>query len=128
MAGRYGRRRSDSALARYPVITLSFTDPRLFLYALSSFTNGLFLNIRGPSVPELARRLHTPPHVLGVYLGIGGITGGIFALPVGVILDWPRTDAHLILCFGLVIRAISVGAVPFVRSTAQLDTLAVIQV
>jgi len=32
-----------------------FSNPYLYLYAFGSFSNGLFISLRGPIIPELAR-------------------------------------------------------------------------
>ena len=86
-----------------------FRNPYLYLYAFGSFSNGLFISLRGPIIPELARRVGVESAALGTYLGIGGISGGVFAVPTGMLLD--RFDPHAVFVSGVLLRAASVGAV-----------------
>ena len=75
-----------------------FRSKYLYLYAFGSFSNGLFISLRGPIIPELARRVGREPAALGTYLGLGGVSGGVFALPTGYFLD--RVDAHAVFITG----------------------------
>lgn len=102
-----------------------FLDPYLYLYACGSFSNGVFISLRGPVIPELARRVGKPSAALGAYLGIGGLSGGVFALPTGAMLD--RYDAHAVFAFGTLLRAVSVGATPLCSALWHVNLLAVVQ-
>jgi FHS family Na+ dependent glucose MFS transporter 1 len=102
-----------------------FLDPYLYLYACGSFSNGVFISLRGPVIPELARRVGKPSAALGAYLGIGGLSGGAFALPTGALLD--RYDAHAVFAFGTLLRAVSVGATPLCSALWQVNLLAIVQ-
>ena len=102
-----------------------FLDPYLYLYACGSFANGVFISLRGPVIPELARRVGKPSAALGAYLGIGGLSGGVFALPTGAMLD--RYDAHAVFAFGTLLRAVSVGATPLCSALWHVNLLAVVQ-
>ena len=102
-----------------------FLDPYLYLYACGSFSNGVFISLRGPVIPELARRVGKPSAALGAYLGIGGLSGGAFALPTGAMLD--RYDAHAVFAFGTLLRAVSVGATPLCSALWHVNLLAVVQ-
>jgi FHS family Na+ dependent glucose MFS transporter 1 len=102
-----------------------FADPYLYLYACGSFSNGVFISLRGPVIPELARRVGKPSAALGAYLGIGGLSGGVFALPTGWLLD--KTDAHAVFAFGTLLRAVSVGATPWCTSLWQVNVLSLVQ-
>ena len=102
-----------------------FLDPYLYLYACGSFANGVFISLRGPVIPELARRVGKPSAALGAYLGIGGLSGGVFALPTGVLLD--RYDAHGVFAFGTLLRAVSVGATPLCSELWHVNLLAIVQ-
>jgi MFS transporter, FHS family, Na+ dependent glucose transporter 1 len=99
-----------------------FLDPYLYLYACGSFSNGVFISLRGPVIPELARRVGKPSAALGAYLGIGGLSGGAFALPTGALLD--RYD---VFAFGTLLRAVSVGATPLCSALWQVNLLAIVQ-
>ena len=101
-----------------------FLDPYLYLYACGSFSNGVFVASRSRH-PELARRVGKPSAALGAYLGIGGLSGGVFALPTGAMLD--RYDAHAVFAFGTLLRAVSVGATPLCSSLWHVNLLAVVQ-
>ena len=102
-----------------------FLDPYLYLYACGSFSNGVFISLRGPVIPELARRVGKPSAALGAYLGIGGLSGGVFALPTGAMLD--RYDAHAVFAFGTLLRAVSVGATPLCSALWHVNLLAAVQ-
>ena len=102
-----------------------FLDPYLYLYACGSFSNGVFISLRGPVIPELARLVGKPSAALGAYLGIGGLSGGAFALPTGALLD--RYDAHAVFAFGTLLRAVSVGATPLCTALWHVNLLAVVQ-
>lgn len=71
-----------------------FAHPSLYLYALASFSNGLFISLRGPMLPALAARLGCESTALGGYLGLAGVAGGVFAAPTGLILDRPKVNIH----------------------------------
>ena len=105
--------------------TNMFLDPYLYLYALGSFSNGVFISLRGPALPELAVRVNTHTAELGAYLGFAGLSGGVFAIPTGVALD--RVDAHRVFTFGLLLRAVSVGVTPLCQKLWQVNLLAVVQ-
>lgn len=69
-----------------------FANPYLHLYAFGSFSNGLFISLRGPILPELAKRIGCESAALGAFLGLGGVSGGVFSVPTGLMLD--RADPH----------------------------------
>ena len=102
-----------------------FRNPYLYLYAFGSFSNGLFISLRGPIIPELARRVGVESAALGTYLGIGGISGGVFAVPTGMLLD--RFDPHAVFVSGVLLRAASVGALPACTALWQVNALAAVQ-
>ena len=102
-----------------------FRSKYLYLYAFGSFSNGLFISLRGPIIPELARRVGREPAALGTYLGLGGVSGGVFALPTGYFLD--RVDAHAVFITGVVTRALSVGVMPWCDALWQGNVLSVVQ-
>ena len=102
-----------------------FRSKHLYLYAFGSFSNGLFISLRGPIIPELARRVGREPAALGTYLGLGGVSGGVFALPTGYFLD--RVDAHAVFITGVVTRALSVGVMPWCDALWQVNGLSVVQ-
>ena len=102
------------------------SNPYLYLYTFGSFSNGLFISLRGPIIPELASRVGAAsPASLGAYLGIGGVSGGIFAVPTGLLLD--KADPHAVFAAGCVLRALSVGAMPLCTAIWQVNALAVAQ-
>lgn len=102
------------------------SNPYLYLYTFGSFSNGLFISLRGPIIPELATRVGaSSPAALGTYLGIGGVSGGVFAIPTGLLLD--RVDPHAVFAAGCVLRALSVGAMPLCTAIWQVNALAVAQ-
>ena len=102
------------------------SNPYLYLYTFGSFSNGLFISLRGPIIPELATRVGaSSPASLGTYLGIGGVSGGVFAIPTGLLLD--RVDPHAVFAAGCVLRALSVGAMPLCTAIWQVNALAVAQ-
>ena len=51
-----------------------FSNPYLYLYALGSFSNGLFISLRGPILPELALRVGCDSAALGTFLGLVSLT------------------------------------------------------
>ena len=71
-----------------------FANPYLYLYAFGSFSNGLFISLRGPILPELASRIGCESTALGTYLGLAGVSGGISSVPTGMMLD--RFDPHTV--------------------------------
>ena len=102
------------------------SNPYLYLYTFGSFSNGLFISLRCPIIPELASRVGAAsPASLGAYLGIGGVSGGIFAVPTGLLLD--KADPHAVFAAGCVLRALSVGAMPLCTAIWQVNALAVAQ-
>ena len=102
-----------------------FSNPYLYLYAFGSFSNGLFISLRGPVIPELARRVGRDPSALGTYLGLCGVAGGAFAVPTGALLD--RYDPHVVFASGVLLRAVSVGATPLCARMWHVNLLAVAQ-
>ena len=71
-----------------------FANPYLYLYAFGSFSNGLFISLRGPILPELATRVGCDAAALGTFLGLCGLSGGVFSVPTGLLLD--RADPHAV--------------------------------
>lgn len=118
-----GRVAADDALG--VAMTSMFWSPYLYLYAFGSFSNGLFISLRGPVIPELARRVGRDPAALGTYLGLCGVAGGAFAVPTGALLD--RYDPHVVFASGVLLRAVSVGATPLCARLWQVNLLAVAQ-
>ena len=118
-----GRAAADDA--RGVAMTSMFSSPYLYLYAFGSFSNGLFISLRGPVIPELARRVGRDPAALGTYLGLCGVAGGAFAVPTGALLD--RYDPHVVFASGVLLRAVSVGATPLCARLWQVNLLAVAQ-
>ena len=102
-----------------------FSNPYLYLYAFGSFSNGLFISLRGPVIPELARRVGRDPSALGTYLGLCGVAGGAFAVPTGALLD--RYDPHVVFASGVLLRAVFVGATPLCARMWHVNLLAVAQ-
>ena len=102
-------------------------NPYLYLYSAGSFSNGLFISLRGPLIPELARRVRVDSPALGTFLGLGGISGGACALPVGLLLDRAGVCPHHVLVAGVVLRAVSVGALPLCQHLWHVNALAVVQ-
>ena len=102
-----------------------FANPYLYLYAFGSFSNGLFISLRGPIIPELAARVGCDSAALGTFLGLGGVSGGVFSVPTGLLLD--RVDPHSVFIAGVIVRAVSVGAMPLCTSLWQGNALAVVQ-
>jgi MFS family permease len=93
---------------------------------LSSFCNGVFLNIRGPCVKDIAERANITPAQMGWFFIASGVGGIIAALPAGKVIDYfgnPMTT----LCGGLVVRAATCFGLPYVTSVVPLMLIGIAQ-
>ena len=93
---------------------------------LSAFCNGVFLNIRGPCVKDLATRANISSSQMGWFFIASGLGGVVAALPAGKLIDYLQNPMTT-LCSGLIIRAITCFALPFVTTWYSLMIVGLLQ-
>jgi MFS family permease len=86
---------------------------------LSAFCNGLFLNIRGPCIKDLASRAGITSSHMGWFFIASGAGGVIAAVPAGKLIDYFQNPMTT-LCAGLLVRAATCFALPYVSSSTPL--------
>ena len=98
----------------------------LTICVLSAFCNGVFLNIRGPCVKDIADRAGITSAQMGWFFIASGAGGVLAALPAGKVID-SLGNPMTTLCAGLVVRAITCFGLPFVTSAVPLMLIGVAQ-
>jgi FHS family Na+ dependent glucose MFS transporter 1 len=93
---------------------------------LAAFCNGVFLNLRGPCVKDIATRAGITPAQMGWFFIASGGGGVIAALPAGKLIDHLGTPTYT-LALGLVLRAVTCFVLPFVTAPLPLMLIGVAQ-
>lgn len=100
----------------------------LSLACVGALCNGLFLNVRGPCLNDLAEYASIPDSYMSYFFLTSGIGGVAAALPTGWLLDRSRVRAPQVFAIGLLIRAVSVGVLPWAgTSVVGLALLGLVQ-
>ena len=100
----------------------------LFLCILGSFLNGVFLNVRGVALDDLANLSHVNKTDLSPFFLASGVGGVLGALPTGALID--KLDNPLpVFAGGMFLRALSCAILPMLgkRSLGWLSVIGALQ-